>query len=271
MRSTNELRRHPTYTELQLSPSPAQLASIERSGALAFKDPLLVTRQGIILDGHARMECAKRLGISMLWCAELDISEEEGLLVLLNKHGRSAGWNDYNRIRMASQLNTGVRRLARANQQAGGQFKGTARLTEANVRKETARAAGVGEGTVAKVDQLRDADPEVSRALASGEIPIHRAWLWRRLTRPQQREQLRQYRLRKLKRMVCNLVRKHRARTEAELKSLTLADLRQLLQGLSTLRLNDSADSSLIPVVQIDVPGAAVFLTAELYREVFAK
>lgn len=268
MRPIDELRKHPAYAELQLSVSPAQFASIKRLGEPAFKDPLLVTRQGVIIDGYARKEYADTLGISTLLCVELDISEEEALRVILNKHRRSAGWNDYNRIRMASRLKEVVRRRARANQQAGGRFKGSANLTEANARKEVAHAAGVCEGNVTKVDQLSNADPEVLEALANGEIRIHRAWLWRQLSWQPQRELLRQHRLRELKQRARTLVHKHRAnRTEAEVNSLTLADLGQ---RLSTLRLSDFADSESIPIVRIEAPGMVVFLTTELY-ELFSR
>ena len=258
--------KHPAYAELQLAVAPARLASLKSLGDLAFKDPILVTRQGVIIDGYARKECADSLGISTLLCVELDISEEEALRVILNKHRRSAGWNDYNRIRMASRLKEVVRMRARGNQQAGGQFKGSSKLTEANVRKEIARAAGVSEGNVTKVDQMCDEDPEVLKALASGEIRIHRAWLWRQLTWQQQRERLRQHRLRELKREVRSLVHKHRTRPEAEMKSITPADLGHLIQGISTLRLSDSADSESIPILRIDAPGPIVFLTTELYE-----
>lgn len=265
-RPTNELRKHPAYADLQLSVSPGQAAAIKRLGGLAFKDPLLITRQGVIIDGYARKEYADSLGISTLLCVELDVNEEEALRVILNKHRRSAGWNDYNRIRMASRLKEVVRGRARANQQSGGHLKGSSKLTEANVRKEIARAANVCEGNVTKVDQLFNADPEVLKALASGEIRIHRAWLWRKLAWQQQREQLRQRRLRELKREICTLVHKHRARTEAQMKSLMPADLAHLIRGISTLRLSDSAGSASIPILRIDAPGRIVFLTAELYE-----
>lgn len=270
LRFTNELRKHPAHVELQLSVSVAQFSSIKRLGESAFKDPLLVTRHGVIIDGYARKEYADSLGISTLLCVELDVSEEEALRVILNKHRRSAGWNDYNRIRMASRLKEVVRRRARANQQAGGHLKGSSKLTEANVRKEIARAASVCEGNVTKVDQISNADPEVLKALASGEIRIHRAWLWRQLAWQQQRERLRQHRLRKLKREVCTLVHKHRARTEAEMKSLMPGDLGQLIRGLSTLWLSDSAGSESIPILRIDAPGPIVFLTTELF-ELFSR
>lgn len=206
------------------------------------------------------------LGISTLSCVELDVSEEEALRMILNKHRRSAGWNDYNRIRLASRLADVIRIQARANQQAGGHLKGSSNLTEANVRKEIARAASVCEGNVTKVDQLSNADPEVLKALASGEIRINRAWLWRQLAWQEQRERLRELRLRELKRKVCTLVHKHRARTEAEMNSLMPAELGHLIRGLSTLPLSGSAMSESIPILRIDAPGPIVFLTKELYE-----
>ena len=241
------------------------MSALIELGDLAFLDPIAIAREGFVIDGYARLELAKRQGRPTLPCIEYELSGEEALRVILNKHRRSAGWNDYNRIRMASLLKEGVRRRARANQQEGGHFKGSSKLTEANVRKEIARAAGVCEGNVTKVDQLCNADPEVLKALASGEIRIHRGWRWRQLTWQQQRERLRQHRLRELRRKVRTLVQKRRARTE-EVKLLMPADLGHLIRGLSTLRLGDSADSESIPILRIDAPGPIVFLTTELYE-----
>ena len=91
VRATNELRKHPAYVELQLSVSPAQFASIKRLGEPAFQDPLTVTRHGVIIDGYARKEYADSLGFSTLLCVELDVSDDEALRFILNKHRRSAG------------------------------------------------------------------------------------------------------------------------------------------------------------------------------------
>ena len=53
-----------------------------------------------------------------------------------------------------------------------------------DVRADIARVAGVSTGNVTKVKQLLDAViPEVQDGLRHGEIRIHRAWQWRRLSR----------------------------------------------------------------------------------------
>ena len=59
---------------------------------------------------------------------------------------------------------------------------------------------------------------------------------------------------------------KHRTRTKTEVKSVIPSELGELIRGLSTLRLRDSADSEPIPVLRIDAQGPFVFLTSELYE-----
>src|SRR5581483_448193 len=237
IRFVSELRKHPAYAEHQLAVSPAQLAAMKRMGELAFKYPLWITRERVIIDGYARKEFADSLGISTLACVELDVGEEEALRLILSSHGRSSGWIDFNRIRLASGLKEIVRIRARANQQAGGQLKALSNLTEAHVRKEIAKAAHVSEGNVAKFDQLRNSDPEILNALASGEIRINRAWLWRGLTGQEQREALRLYRIKRdLEHPTRTLASKHHANSSFEsCNLLNKADLEELIQGVCSM------------------------------------
>ena len=270
LRPVDWFKKHPVYIELQLAVAPAQLASLRSLGELAFKDPLLVTRHGVIIDGYARKEYADRLGIAALLCVELDIDEEEALRAILNKHRRSSGWNDYNRIRMASRLKDVLRALARANQQAGGRFKGSSNLTEANVRKEIADAAGVCEGNVTKVDQLSNSDPEVLKALAGGEIRIHRAWLWRRLTPDEQREELRLYKLnRDLKLRVKAKALGHQGNELSGVRwvASSKVNTERILRKLSPITSLDSALLETIMIGVLNIPGKAVLLSTELFEE----
>jgi hypothetical protein len=201
---------------------------------------------------------------------ELDIDEEEALRAILNKHRRSSGWNDYNRIRMASRLKDVLRALARANQQAGGRFKGSSNLTEANVRKEIADAAGVCEGNVTKVDQLSNSDPEVLKALAGGEIRIHRAWLWRRLTPDEQREELRLYKLnRDLKLRVKAKALGHQGNELSGVRwvASSKVNTERILRKLSPITSLDSALLETIMIGVLNIPGKAVLLSTELFEE----
>jgi ParB-like chromosome segregation protein Spo0J len=275
LRSVAGLHPHPAYTELKLAVSSARLAVLKRAGWLAFKDPLLVTREGVIIDGYARKECADNLGISTLPCVEIDADTEEALHLILNRHRRSPGWNDYNRIRMvSSQLKDGFRELARFNQQAGGSLKGSSKLTEVSVRKRVAEAAGVSEGNVTKVDQLFNSDPQVLDALAKGEIRIHRAWLWRRLSAQKQREQLRLYRLKRgLTQPPKILAFKHRANNSSTLRrvSLSVANLDHLLEHLLSMQSSDCESSDSIAIGLIKFPCKAALLTTDLFEDLLAR
>jgi hypothetical protein len=272
----NELLRHPAYVWLDLAVTSAQLSAIEELGDLAFKDPLLITRDRVIIDGYARWELAKKQGILRLPCIEFDIDEEEALRRILKRHRRSYGWNDYNRICMASELKVSTRRKAQVNQRTGGQIKGSSKLTEAekvDVRREVAKAAGVSVGNVAKVDQLRrNAHPEILQALHSGEVRIHRAWKWSTMAPEQQRNQLRIYRLeRGLKKTARALISRQRAESlppTSDVRSLSVGDLNALASEISSMSASGSGESDPIIISSIDVPGRVVFLTEELFRAV---
>jgi hypothetical protein len=140
-------------------------------------------------------------------------------------------------------------------------------LTEVNVRKEIARAAGVSEGNVTKVDQLRDSPSEVLKALHKGDVRIHRAWLWRTLDPERQREQLRLYQVQRgLKQKVTTLISKHRPRMSgsANPDSFT-ADLDWLAEWLPALLSRERQSKP--PLVRvIDAPGRFIFLSSELFQ-----
>jgi ParB-like chromosome segregation protein Spo0J len=267
-------KKHPVYVELQFAVSPAQFASLKRVGVLVLKDPLFVNREGVIIDGYARIKYAASLGISTLTCLEIDANEDEALRLILNKHRRSPGWNDYNRIRMASQLKGLFSALARANQQAGGRFKGSSKLTEASVRKAIADTAGVCEGNIVKVDQLLNSPTEILDALARGEIRIHRAWLWRGLNAQQQQEELRRYRLkRSLKQSAKIRVFKHRVSASPTVirTSTTMSSLQKILNQVLSTPANDCKSSESIAIGLIKLPGKVALLTTELFEDLLVK
>lgn len=270
IRAVVELRKHPAYEELNLAVSPEQLAALKRAGKLALKDPLLVTREGIIIDGYARREYADRLGVPTLPCVEIIADEDETLCMILNKHRRSPGWNDYNRIRMASRLKDCYRKDARSNQQTGGHLKGLSKLTEASVRKRIADAAGVSEGNVTKVHQLVNSNPRVLEALARGEIRIHRAWLWRQLSGQEQLQELRLYRLKRSLQQPSKIrAFKHRAKSGLMVRraSLSTASLEQALNQLISMPPCDRESSDSVAIGLIKFPGKAALLTTELYED----
>jgi hypothetical protein len=197
----DELRSHPSYIRHNLSVAPAQISALAARGDLAFRDPLVVTCDHIVIDGYARWQLARRQGRAALTCLEYQLSQDESLQWILERHQRQRGLNPFIRILLALDLEPSLQEKARANQRVGGEEKGRSNLTQAQrvvVRSQVASAAGTSSGSVTKVKQLLlTAHQEVPEALRCGEISIHRAWLWSKLLPNQQLDALKMYRTKK--------------------------------------------------------------------------
>jgi hypothetical protein len=115
-------------------------------GDRAFCDPIVITRDRIVIDGYARWELAKRIGRPMLDCFEYELSsEEDALEELIRTHCASRGLTDFVRIELALDLEPHFREKALMNQQSGGQHKGLSKLTipqRVNTRREALSLPG---------------------------------------------------------------------------------------------------------------------------------
>jgi len=259
----DELRPHPSYIRHCLMVPACQLSALSERGDRAFLEPLAITRDRTILDGYARWELARRKGRATLPCLEYDLSDEDALRWLLLRHCRSNGLNDFCRILLAPELESCFREKGLSNQQAGGQSKGSSKLTEADridVRKKIAEAAGVSVGNVTKVKQLvTTAHPELLEALRAGEVSIHRAWKWSVKSQERQTEALRTYGAEKgVNKAIRDLISRHDPR------SLPIApDLESLISRLSQIK---AAECSSINLSVIRLPGKTIFVTEELLQ-----
>ena len=258
IRRVDDLRAHPSYLRHRLAVPMSALAALAAIGDLAFRDPLVVTNDGTLIDGYARFELARQQGRPTLPCIEYELTEPQSLQYLLDRHRRSSELNDFIRILLALDLEPWLAEKARSNQQAGGHHKGSSNLTEAqriDVRSEIAKVAGVSVGNVTKVKQLiANLHPELLCALRSGEIRIHRAWLWSKETPENQHRQLLDYRsARGIKKTIRGLISKHLEKAAPDLSTL-VAELSQLEPIV--------LDS--INVVAIKASGMAVFVTEDL-------
>jgi hypothetical protein len=230
---------------------------------MAFRDPLTITRERIVIDGYARWELARLKGRLALSCIEYELTEEEALRWLLLRHCRSNGLNDFCRIRLALELEPCFKEKALSNQRLGGRLKALSNLTKdatVDVRKQIAAAASVSVGNVAKVKQLiRIAHPELLETLRGGEISIHRAWKWSTESPNRQTEALRAYRAKKgVSKVIRDLISRH------EPTSLpTAPDLGSLVMRLSELKPDECSS---VNVSVIRVPGKAIFVTEELIQ-----
>jgi hypothetical protein len=257
----DDLRPHPSYSRHHLVVPIAEISRLVDQREQVFREPLTITRDGIIIDGYPRWELARYLGRLTLPCLEYHLSQVEALQWILRAHQRSNGLNAFNRIVLALDLESLFQERARSNQRVGGQHKGSSNLTEAeklDVRAEIAAAAGVAVGNITKVKQILTAvHHDLIEALRRGEISVHRAWGWRQETPEEQRNLLLQYRSeRGIKKTIRELISRHRSRKN----SLDL-DLTNLACRLSTLRPNQLTS---VKVGIVKSSGRALYLTEEL-------
>ena len=263
-----ELRPHPSYVRHQLTVSIAKMSALADQGDGAFREPLIITRDHIVIDGYARLELARRQGRLTLSCIEYDLTEDDALHWLLHRLRRSNGSNDFSRILMALDLEPLLREKARSNQQTGGHNKGSSKLTEAarlDVRREIARIAGVSVGNVTKVKQLMaTAHSDIVKALRERELSIHRAWLWSKLSPEEQKEKLWQNQSKKgitqtIRHLLSTCTPKNSPR------ALNLGDLIKLVSALQ------AAKPGSVRLASMDLPGKIVVVSEELFRTLEAQ
>jgi len=194
LRAVAQLHPHPALIRHRISPSLCKIEALLKSQHLSISAPLLITRDGLIIDGNARWELARRRGWCELPCVSLDVSGEEALEHLLHNQSRRDGLNAYLRIELALELEPWLREKALANQRAGGHNKVSTSLAEADridVRKRIAAIACASVGNVGKVKYLRSqAAPELKDALRDGRVTINRAFSWAKKSPKEQRKAL---------------------------------------------------------------------------------
>lgn len=246
-----------------------KLAALGEFGDLAFRDPIVITSDFIIVDGYARVELAKLQKRETINCIEYDLSDSEALSWLVQRHLPSCGYAPFTRILLALDMEPLLKERARANQQTGGQQKGSSNLTEAervDVRKEIAAAAAVSVGTLSKARQLiGKADPELLAALHNREVSIHQAWQWCRLHRHEQRQELRLHRRHGgLEKTVNQLISQQLKRRDT--KQLANSSTPTMSSDDLVRRLNALGPEALksVEVHLLSAPGQAIALTEDL-------
>jgi hypothetical protein len=196
VRSPEQLRLHPAMKEFGWTGVIDEL-----NDATRLKDSVpqqvLITTNGTILAGFGHWRLAMLEGRHEINCIEHQLSGDEALQFILAHHQTRYGWNDFVRIRLALTLELNLQQRALDNMRAGGKFKGSTNLSEADrvdVREKIARRAGTGIGNVGKVKAiLRSAHPNIITALQNGLLSIHRAWLWSKLPKLEQRAEFARY------------------------------------------------------------------------------
>ena len=259
----SELRPHASYVRLRLTVPASKLSALAEQGELAFREPLAITRDRIVIDGYARCELARLKKRLVLPCIEYELTEEESIRWILQKHRRSNGMNDFCRILLAMELEPCLKAKALSNQRFGGRKKASSNLTEGrtiDVREEIAAAAGVSVGNVTEVKQLiGNGHPEVIDALRGSEVSIHRAWTWSKESKDLQIEAVRTHRAEKgVNKSIRDLISRHKQKQKP-----TVPNLGSLIKQLSDL---EPYENSTVQVLLIKAPGKIICVSEDLIQ-----
>ena len=243
-----------------------RLAALAEAGDTVFRLPSTVTASGIIVDGYARWELARRQGRETILCLEYDLSDEEALRWLIQMHSPSECLNGFCRSLLALDLEPSLQDAARANQRTGGQNKGLSNLTEAqkvDVRSEIAAIASVSAGSLTKAKRiLNSAVPEIQEAARAGEISVHKASQWSSESPDQQLAKLEEHRSSK----GTDLVSRRRIQNHVVKMVPTRLFPPSLGDLLKPLTPDELAVLDSIVVSEIDVPGQIAYFSKGAMR-----
>ena len=268
----SQLCPHPSYIKHGLAVSSSRIDALARLGNRVFDDPIVVNQDGLIIDGYARWELARKLKMETVLCLVYQRTETEALCDLLRRHQTIQGLNDFTRIELSQDLKPFFEKKTRLNQQAGGHAKGSAKLEPSlrvDSRKQRARIVGVSEGNVSKVDRILEHGCSSTIQAAREEvISIHRANGWSRQNEAQQRENL--FRLeiergikRKARELVSGVLL---SRSKTQENHWNIADWLPAITRLSNVSPENSKEIGPVTLGVLRVPGKALYLTEELFK-----
>jgi hypothetical protein len=197
VRSPEQLRLHLALEQLGWTGVIDEFNDAARLTNPFVTEPTLITTNGTILAGFGRWRLAVFERRHEIHCIEYPLSEDESLQFILAHHQTRCGWNAFVRIRLALTLEPYFQQRALDNMRAGGKYKGSANLPEAqhiDVLQEIANIAAVGARNVSNVKTiLQTAHPRLVEALRDGTLTINRAIQFCKLPGAEQLEQFIRY------------------------------------------------------------------------------
>lgn len=221
-RALSELRPHPAYVKGGLSVGTSKMNELECLGDSVFEHPITTTQDGIVIDGYARWELAKKRGMATILCLVLQRTEEEALRDFLWMHKTFRGLNNFRRIELSQDL------------RPQATLESSAQVDWAKAR---AGILGVSLGSVRKVHRvLEHGCWSTITAARDAEISIHRAAGWCQQSEEEQIDNLRRLRIERIRQKSRYLVnRVSLCRSTAHEGKLTPKTLLVLLEPLACI------------------------------------
>jgi len=269
-RPVNELRPHPAYLMHAVAASTSKIDELERVGSRIFNHPIMVTQDGLIIDGYARWELAKRWKMVTILCLVYEMSPGDALCEFIWAHKPVRGLSKFRLIELSAELQCYTTEEGSLDQpprdrETPPALESCAQLDSV---KQRARVVGVSLASVRKVDYvLTHGCASTIQAARDGRPSIHRAALWSQESDEQQLENLKQLHIKRLKQKTRYLLRRillSRSKThELELSPATLITQ---LGRLSTMSPRKAKEFGPVTLARLGVPGMGIYLTEELFQ-----
>jgi hypothetical protein len=248
--------------------SASKIDELERVGSRIFNHPITVTQDGLIIDGYARWELAKRRKMVTILCLIYEMSPEDALCEFIWAHKPVRGLSKFRLIELSAELQCfpteeGSLDQPPRDRETPPALESCAQLDSV---KQRARVVGVSLASVRKVDYvLTHGCASTIQAARDGNISIHRAALWSQQSEEQQLENLRQLHIKRLKQKTQYLVNRILlSRSKTHVLELTPATLLTLLGPLSTMSSRKAKEFGPVTLARLGVPGKGIYMTEEL-------
>jgi hypothetical protein len=236
LRRIETLKRHSALVLTGIDPLVQRIPEYDAIGVRRTIRPILITQDGLIIEGEDRVEAAKAQGMVEVMCEIYNLSRGDSLILLLRECRELKGLNRACRIELALLLEVAIKRRAASNQLSGRKLDLPPNLAEdphIDTREEVARIAYASTGNVDKVRRiLKSGIEELKLAVRAETISINAA---DKICRKQPDEQNGEIKARlkyRIEQRVSRLL--PTVRKESEPLHAFLLDLKRSFQSLKT-------------------------------------
>jgi hypothetical protein len=227
-RSTDELRLHPSISLRKIEPREEAVRSASQLGTSVWEIPVPVTESGLIIHREEIWTLAQRRKRKFIKCLVFRLDQRQVLRQIIINNRESFLLNKFVRVELALEAVPSSSALAQEHLRRGGRRNLLSKLAKderVDRRQMVAQLAGVGRGTVPKVEAiLNHAIPEVLHAARQDRLKLEAAFRVSKVAPQEQFHLLNSPAKSSSRRRIMKLVAAHRADLSPTQQSLNEMD-----------------------------------------------
>lgn len=189
-----QIRIHSEIKKRKLSPTELQLEPLREQWSMIADLPLIVTQDGVVLDGHKRLAIATEKGMTHLRVLMITIPEDQVITRILGNANAQAWLKQFSRLEVAWSLAERIENDRTRHRPSGGRNEHSPKLSKAErlkVLEKIAKVAGASVGSARKVMEIvKRGIPELIEDLRFRKRSIHSGWKIARLNAADQKREI---------------------------------------------------------------------------------